>query len=150
MRDGPFPVHYEPFESPRVNLNAPKIRGNPVARVFPGDWKRFGDASEFPYAATTYRLTEHFHYWTKHCKINAILQPEFFVEISEQLAAEKGVAAGDWVRGVEQARLGEGEGGRHQAHQAPDLRRQAGSTSSACPSTGASSARPRKAMAPTR
>ena len=98
MRDGPFPVHYEPFESPRVNLNAPKIRGNPVARVFPGDWKRFGDASEFPYAATTYRLTEHFHYWTKHCKINAILQPEFFVEIGEQLAAEKGVAAGDWVR----------------------------------------------------
>ena len=98
MRDGPLPVHYEPFESPRVNLNAPKIRGNPVARVFPGDWKRFGDASEFPYAATTYRLTEHFHYWTKHCRINAILQPEFFVEISEQLAAEKGVAAGDWVR----------------------------------------------------
>ncbi len=98
MRDGPFPVHYEPFESPRVNLNAPKIQGNPVARVFPGDWKRFGSADEFPYAATTYRLTEHFHYWTKHCKINAILQPEFFVEISEQLAAEKGVTPGDWVR----------------------------------------------------
>ena len=98
MRDGPFPVHYEPFESPQVNLNSPKIRGNPVARVFPADWKRFGDAAEFPYAGTTYRLTEHFHYWTKHCKINAILQPEFFVEISEQLAAEKGVAAGDWVR----------------------------------------------------
>ncbi|VVB49182.1 Formate dehydrogenase-N subunit alpha [Beijerinckiaceae bacterium RH AL1] len=98
MRDGPFPAYYEPFESPIKNVLAPKIRGNPASRVFADDWKRFGDPNEFPYAATTYRLTEHFHYWTKHAKINAILQPEFFVEISEQLAAEKGVAKGDWVR----------------------------------------------------
>jgi formate dehydrogenase major subunit len=98
MRDGPFPAHYEPFESPRVNLVAPKVRGNPAARVFKDDWARFGNADEFPYAATTYRLTEHFHYWTKHAKINAILQPEFFVEMSEQLAAEKGIVKGDWVR----------------------------------------------------
>src|SRR5262249_21695484 len=62
MRDGPFPVHYEPFESPTVNLIAPKIRGNPVARVFRADMEQFGDADEFPYAATSYRLTEHFHF----------------------------------------------------------------------------------------
>ena len=98
MRDGPFPAHYEPFESPMVNLVNPKIRGNPASRVFKDDWLRFGDAKDFPYAGTTYRLTEHFHYWTKHAKINAILQPEFFVEISEQLAEEKGVTKGDWVR----------------------------------------------------
>ena len=98
MRDGPFPAYYEPFESPIKNVLAPKIRGNPASRVFADDWQRFGDPDEFPYAATTYRLTEHFHYWTKHAKINAILQPEFFVEISEQLAAEKGVVKGDWVR----------------------------------------------------
>ena len=58
----------------------------------------FGDAKEFPYAATTYRLTEHFHFWTKHVQINAVLQPEFFVEISEQLAKEKGIKKGGWVR----------------------------------------------------
>jgi formate dehydrogenase major subunit len=98
MRDGPFPAYYEPFESPVKNLLAPKIQGNPVSRVFPDDWKRFGTADEFPYAATTYRLTEHFHYWTKHAKINAILQPEFFVEIGEKLASEKGINKGDWVR----------------------------------------------------
>ena len=98
MRDGPGPAHYEPFESPMVNLVNPKIRGNPASRVFKDDWLRFGDAKDFPYAGTTYRLTEHFHYWTKHAKINAILQPEFFVEISEQLAEEKGVTKGDWVR----------------------------------------------------
>ena len=98
MRDGPFPAHYEPFESPIANPVAPKVRGNPVARVFKGDMEQFGDAKEFPYAATSYRLTEHFHFWTKHAEINASLQPEFFVEISEQLAAEKSIKNGGWVR----------------------------------------------------
>ncbi len=98
LRDGPFPTHYEPFESPVVNVIAPAVRGNPVARVFESDRASFGDASEFPYAATSYRLTEHFHYWTKHVWVNAVLQPEFFVEISEELAAEKGIEKGGWVR----------------------------------------------------
>ena len=77
---------------------APKVRGNPVARVFKDDWAQFGDSKEFPYVATSYRLTEHFHFWTKHVRINAVLQPEFFVEISEQLAKEKGIKPGGWVR----------------------------------------------------
>jgi formate dehydrogenase major subunit len=98
MRDGPFPTHYEPFESPIGNVLAPKIRGNPAARVFKNDWDQFGDAKEFPYAGTSYRLTEHFHFWTKHNRLNAVMQPEFFVEISEQLANEKGIKTGHWVR----------------------------------------------------
>lgn len=98
MRDGPFPVHYEPFESPIANPIAPEIRGNPVARVFEGDMAQFGTSEKFPYAATSYRLTEHFHFWTKHVQPNAVTQPEFFVEISEQLAAEKGIKSGGWVR----------------------------------------------------
>ena len=98
MKEGPFPVHYEPFESPIANPINPKIRGNPAARVFKDDMEQFGDAKEFPYAATSYRLTEHFHYWTKHGQINASLQPEFFVEISEELAKEKGIANAGWVR----------------------------------------------------
>jgi formate dehydrogenase major subunit len=91
-------VHYEPFESPIANPINPKIRGNPVARVFKDDMEQFGDAKDFPYAATSYRLTEHFHYWTKHGKINSALQPEFFVEIGEELAKEKGIPLGGWVR----------------------------------------------------
>ncbi|NRP72654.1 Formate dehydrogenase-O major subunit [Ensifer psoraleae] len=100
MRDGPFPAHYEPFESPIGNLVAPNVRGNPAARVFAGDFEQFAEpaSAEFPYAATSYRLTEHFHYWTKHVRVNAVLQPEFFVEISEELAAEKGITKGGWVR----------------------------------------------------
>jgi formate dehydrogenase major subunit len=98
MRDGPFPAHYEPFESPVANVVAPKIRGNPVARIFKSDLEQLGESKEFPYAATSYRLTEHFHYWTKNVRINAALQPEFFVEIGEELAKEKGIAAGGMVR----------------------------------------------------
>ncbi len=99
MKEGPFPVHYEPFESPiPSNPIAPKIRGNPAARVFADDFKQFATSDEFPYAATSYRLTEHFHYWTKHNRVNAALQPEFFVEISEELAKEKGIELGGWVR----------------------------------------------------
>jgi formate dehydrogenase major subunit len=98
MVDGPFPTHYEPFESPVVNLTAPRIKGNPAARVFHDDLEAFGDPKEFPYCATSYRLTEHFHFWTKHSRINAVLQPEFFVEISEELAKEKGIDKGGMVR----------------------------------------------------
>jgi formate dehydrogenase major subunit len=98
MVDGPFPAHYEPFEAPIVNLMAPKIQGNPASRVYAYDREQFGTVEEFPYIATSYRLTEHFHFWTKHNVINAALQPEFFVEIGEELAAEKGIKNGGWVR----------------------------------------------------
>ena len=57
-----------------------------------------GKAAEFPYVGTTYRLTEHFHYWTKHSRLNAITQPQQFIEIGERLANEKGISHGDTVR----------------------------------------------------
>jgi anaerobic selenocysteine-containing dehydrogenase len=98
MVEGPFPEHYEPLESPVPNVLHPKVRSNPAARVFANDRAMFGLVPEFPYVATTYRLTEHFHFWTKHALINAILQPEEFVEIGEVLAKEKGIAQGGWVR----------------------------------------------------
>jgi formate dehydrogenase major subunit len=100
--DGPLPEHYEPFESPLgtnpMHPKNAKAKSNPVSRVFKGDLEVFGTAKDFPYVATTYRLTEHFHFWTQHSKINAILQPEHFVEIGEELAKEKGIVAGDKVK----------------------------------------------------
>ena len=102
MADGPFPEHYEPFETPLdknpFHPGNPKAISNPAARVFKGDMETFGKVKDFPYVATTYRLVEHFHYWTKHSMINAVLQPDQFVEISEQLAQEKGIATGDKVK----------------------------------------------------
>ncbi len=99
MAEGPFPEHYEPFETPiGTNPLHPKVVSNPAARVFKDDWAQFGKSDKFPYAGTTYRLTEHFHYWTKHTEISSILQPQQFVEIGEELAKEKSIKAGDKVR----------------------------------------------------
>jgi formate dehydrogenase major subunit len=102
MNEGPFPEHYEPFENPvgknLMHPNNPKATSNPGARVFPGDRADFGTAQDFPVVATTYRLTEHFHFWTKHARLNAIIQPEQFVEIGEKLAAQIGVSSGQTVK----------------------------------------------------
>ncbi|TLX56060.1 formate dehydrogenase-N subunit alpha [Stutzerimonas nosocomialis] len=102
LNEGPFPEHYEPFESPidhnPLSPENPLAYHNPIGRVFEEDKPNFGTAKEFPYAATTYRLTEHFHYWTHHVLLNAIAQPEKFVEIGETLAEELGIKAGEKVR----------------------------------------------------
>ena len=102
MAEGPLPTHYEPFESPletnHLYPNDPRARNNPAARVFKSDLEAFGKPKDFPYAATSYRLTEHFHFWTKTALSNAITQPEQFVEISEDLAKEKGITHGGMVK----------------------------------------------------
>jgi len=102
MNEGPFPEHYEPFENPLgynpLNRNQPQATSNPAARVFPRDREAFGKAAEFPHVATTYRLTEHFHYWTKHVRLNAIVQPQQFVEIGAALADELGIGNGSQVK----------------------------------------------------
>ena len=99
LADGPFPEHYEPFETPLgTNPLHPNVVSSPVARLFAADAKRMGNHKAFPYVGTTYRLTEHFHTWTKHSRLNAIAQPEQFVEISEQLAKAKGIRNGDSVK----------------------------------------------------
>ncbi len=102
MAEGPFPEHYEPFETP-LEANPfwpknPKAKNNPAARVFKNDLEEMGTAKDFPIVATTYRLTEHFGTWTKHQRINAVLQPELFIEISEQLAKAKGIKQGDKIK----------------------------------------------------
>ncbi|EJS91300.1 FdxG, partial [Pasteurella multocida subsp. multocida str. Anand1_cattle] len=71
---------------------------SPVARILASDKEDLGTSADFPYVGTTYRLTEHFHYWTKNVLLNVIAQPEQFVEIGEALAAEKGIKHGDIVK----------------------------------------------------
>ena len=58
----------------------------------------YGTADKFPIVCTTYRLTEHYHYWTKHTQVLNQLQPGFFVEIPEELAKQKGIANGSQVK----------------------------------------------------
>jgi formate dehydrogenase major subunit len=97
LADGPFPEHYEPFESPTANPFHAAVGPNPAARIFPRDREALGRPSEFPHVATTYRLTEHFHFWSKHARVLAIMQPEQFVELDEVLAKAKGIRNGDRV-----------------------------------------------------
>jgi len=97
MPDGPFPEHYEPMDAYIANPLHPKVSTNPAVRVFAADAKSFGTPDKFPIVATSYRLAEHFHYWTKNVHDNAVLQPEMFVEMGERLAKAKGIADGDWV-----------------------------------------------------
>ncbi len=95
--EGPFPEHYEPFETPLARNPFGRVISNPAARVYQRDRARLGTARDFPFVATTYRLTEHFHFWTKHTRIAAVLQPEAFVEIGEGLARLRGIRNGDRV-----------------------------------------------------
>src|SRR5262250_1703366 len=101
MVDGPFPEHYEPMESPIPNPLHPANSASPVAFLYDqaaGRANRFGKPSEFPYVATSYRLTEHEHYVTQHVPLLVGLQPQPFVEVPEGLAKEKNIKNGDRVR----------------------------------------------------
>ncbi|MGE3177789.1 MAG: molybdopterin dinucleotide binding domain-containing protein, partial [Vicinamibacterales bacterium] len=96
--EGPWSEHYEPAESPVANPLHPATSSNPAVKQFSTTFDVLGKAEEYPIVCTTYRLTEHFHYWTKNNPYTMQLQPEFFVEMSVELAAEKGIANGDRVR----------------------------------------------------
>jgi anaerobic selenocysteine-containing dehydrogenase len=99
MAEGPFPEHYEPMESPvKENPLHPKVTHSPTVRMFTRDAAELGHSDDFPYVATTYRLTEHFHTLTKNATLNAITQPEAFAEISETLAEKLKVKNGDMIK----------------------------------------------------
>jgi formate dehydrogenase major subunit len=97
--EGPFPEHYEPIESPIANPLHPAQSNNPVVRKMQSPLDKFGDpAGGFNIVCTTYRLTEHYHYWTMNNPMNVQLVPEPFVEIPVELADEMGLEGGELVR----------------------------------------------------
>ena len=102
MNEGPFPTHYEAFDNPLgYNPMYPENKLaviSPAARILESAKGTAGDPKEFPHVGTSYRLTEHFHYWTKHVHLNNIVQPEQFVEIGEALAKELGIETGQQVK----------------------------------------------------
>ena len=100
LNDGPFPEHYEAIEAPVDNPLHAKVTSNPVSKRFSTDKDKYGGRDQFPIVCTTYRLTEHFHYWTKHHvngRLNEV-QPGFFFEIPEDLAKEKGISNGQQIK----------------------------------------------------
>ena len=104
LLDGPLPTHYEPVESPlrnplyRQQSNPTResyARAENLANPSPPE----PGSEVFPFVVTTYRLTEHhtaggMSRWLPYL---AELQPEFFCEVSPELARERGLRNGGWA-----------------------------------------------------
>ncbi len=104
LLDGPLPAHYEPAESP-VRNPLYRQQASPTRQVFrrPDNLQNPSPpephAEVFPYLFTTYRLTEHhtaggMSRWLPYL---SELQPEFFCEVSPQLARERGLTHQGWA-----------------------------------------------------
>ena len=103
--DGPLPTHYEPHESPVRNplygqqaqpdAQGLRARGQPVEPVPAGARTR----EVFPFVFTTSRLTEHHTAggMSRQLPYLSELQPEMFVEVSPELAAERGLTHLGWA-----------------------------------------------------
>lgn len=93
MKDGPFPEHYEPWESPTANIMN-KQNLNPAAKVWEPD--KQGTPDKYPIIATTYRVVEHWQTGalTRNLPWLAELMPDMMIEMSEELAREKGIKNG--------------------------------------------------------
>ena len=98
--DGPFSEHYEPVESPTTNSLHEQVPINPVIRWYDGvrDTLAMSAGSEFPYACTVYRVVEREHFVTSNVPYLVEAMPDFFVEVPEGLAEEKGIANASRVR----------------------------------------------------
>jgi formate dehydrogenase major subunit len=101
LLDGPLPTHYEPAESPVKNPLYGR-QTSPVLKYWKHGQNALASVADprFPYVITTYRLTEHYlagamsrwNPWLTE------LQPELFIELSPELAAEKAIRNLDWVK----------------------------------------------------
>jgi formate dehydrogenase major subunit len=98
--DGPLPTHYEPAESVVENALY-KQQANPTLERIEGPWNRENPplSDVFPFQVTTYRLTEHHTAggMSRTLPYLSELQPEFFVEVSPELAELRGLTNGEYA-----------------------------------------------------
>jgi len=101
LADGPFPEHYEPLECPvEKNFMSAQLV-NPTAPVFDTDADKFASCDpRFPYVGTTYRVSEHWQtgLMTRPQAWLLELQPQVFVEMSEELANFRNIKNGERVK----------------------------------------------------
>ena len=111
--DGPLPTHYEPVESPFRNPLYAQ-RANPATIDHENELDPVAPVSspDYPYVGTTYRLTEHHTAggMSRFVQYLSELQPQMFVEVHPELAAEKGLHHKGWAtisspRGAIEARV---------------------------------------------
>jgi formate dehydrogenase major subunit len=105
LKDGPFPTHYEPHETPFANLLYPKRTSNPARQIIKHRLDPFNHPPDapagdvFPFVATSYRLTEHHTAggMSRFVEYLSELQPEFFCEVSPELAQLRGLTHKGWA-----------------------------------------------------
>ncbi len=99
--DGPFPEHYEPVETPLTAHGLSKQLSSPVYKFVSSDLDLLAKPGDpaYPIVLTTYSLTEHWCGGGETRNVPALLEaePGLYVEMSHELAREKGVANGDDV-----------------------------------------------------
>ena len=105
--DGPFPEHYEPAETPVAQHPFSKQLSSPVYKFHTSDMDKLAKAADpkYPIVLTTYSMTEHWCGGGETRNVPNLLEaePQLYVEMSPELAKEKGIANGDGVI-VESAR----------------------------------------------
>jgi formate dehydrogenase major subunit len=96
--DGPFPEHYEPFESPLAKHPFSKQRTNPTVFTFEGETFSVDDP-KYPYICTTYRVTEHWQtgLMTRRLPWLVEMEPQIFCEMNPKMAASLGIKNGEMV-----------------------------------------------------
>jgi len=100
LADGPFPEHYEALECPLEENMLSKQRINPTIKLFGDKADAFFSCDmRYPFVATTYRVSEHWQtgVMTRHEPWLLEMQPQMFVEMSEELAKEKSIQNGEKV-----------------------------------------------------
>ena len=100
MEDGPLPEHFEPFETPVDSNLLNGSLNNPCMKFAENESTKHGSVEEYPIVATTYSVTEQWQTGgqSRSCPALVEAMPTQFIEISEELAGEKGISFGDKVR----------------------------------------------------
>jgi len=99
--DGPFPEHYEPMECPVEKNFMSKTYTNPTAPTYGTKADVYLTCDpRYPYVGTTYRVVEHWQtgVMTRNQPWLLEMQPQVFVELSEELAQLKGIKNGERVK----------------------------------------------------
>lgn len=99
--DGPFPEHYEPAETPLASHPFSRQLSSPVYKFHTSDMDKIAPPADpnYPYVLTTYSLTEHWCGGGETRNVPNLLEtePQLYVEMSPELAKEKGIKNGDGV-----------------------------------------------------
>ena len=98
--DGPLPEHYEPLECPVEKNFMSSVYTNPTAAVYGSKADVYKTCDpRYPFVGTTYRVTEHWQtgVLTRYQPWLLEMQPQVFVEMSEELANLKGIKNGERV-----------------------------------------------------